>query len=97
MISTPILEKTVEVPSDENIVSVKSPMVGTFYGSPSPDAEPYVKIGEHISKGQTLCIVEAMKLMNEIKSEFDGTIVEIAAENAAAIEYDQVLFLLKKD
>jgi len=97
VISTPILEEIDAAPIDENIVSVNAPMVGTFYGSPSPDAEPFVKIGEHVSKGQTLCIVEAMKLMNEIKAEFDGTIVDIAVENAEPIEYDQIMFLIKKD
>jgi len=97
VISRPTLEDTVVTPIDENIVSVNAPMVGTFYGSPSPEAEPYVKIGQHVTKGQTLCILEAMKLMNEIKSEFDGTIMNIAVENAEAIEYDQMLFLIKKD
>jgi len=97
VISRPAAEMSNIPPVDENIVSVNAPMVGTFYGSPSPDAEPFVKIGEHISKGQTLCIVEAMKLMNEIKSEFDGTVVQIAVGNAEAIEYDQMLFLIKKD
>ncbi len=97
VISRPAAEMSNIPPVDENIVSVNAPMVGTFYGSPSPDAEPFVKIGEHVSKGQTLCIVEAMKLMNEIKAEFDGTVVQIAVGNAEAIEYDQMLFLIKKD
>jgi acetyl-CoA carboxylase biotin carboxyl carrier protein len=72
-------------------------MVGTFYAAPAPDAEPYVRVGDRVKKGQTLCIVEAMKLMNEIKSEYDGTIVEIAVVNAEPIEFDQVLFLIEKD
>ena len=83
--------------SAEDLVSVTSPMVGTFYAAPSPDAPPYVKTGDHISQGQTLCILEAMKLMNEIKSEYDGTIVEVLVENAEAVEFDQELFIIKKD
>lgn len=92
-----VAEKNIEPADDEDIVSVNAPMVGTFYRASSPEAEPFVKIGDHVSKGRTLCILEAMKLMNEIKSELDGTVMEIAAENGAAIEYDQVLFLIKKD
>ncbi|PKM78604.1 MAG: acetyl-CoA carboxylase biotin carboxyl carrier protein [Firmicutes bacterium HGW-Firmicutes-15] len=82
---------------NDRIVAVHAPMVGTFYNASSPDAKPFVQIGDHVSKGQTLCILEAMKLMNEIKAEFDGTIVDTAVENAEAIEYDQVLFLIEKD
>lgn len=78
-------------------VEVLSPMVGTFYAAPSPDAPPFARQGDHVKKGQTLCIVEAMKLMNEIKAECDGTIVEIAVENAEPIEYNQLLFLIEKD
>jgi oxaloacetate decarboxylase alpha subunit len=97
--STPVRE-TKSIPAEvvnERIVAVQAPMVGTFYNAPSPDAKPFVQIGDHVNKGQTLCILEAMKLMNEIKAEFDGTIVEAAMENGAAIEYDQVLFLIEKD
>jgi acetyl-CoA carboxylase biotin carboxyl carrier protein len=79
------------------MVEIMSPMVGTFYASPAPDAPAFAREGDHVKKGQTLCIVEAMKLMNEIKSECDGTILEIAVENAEAIEYDQLLFLIEKD
>lgn len=81
---------------EAGLVSINSPMVGTFYQAPSPDSEPYVKVGDVISKGQTLCIVEAMKLMNDIKSEYDGTVVEIAAENGQAVEYNQALFWIKE-
>ncbi len=81
---------------EAGLVSVKSPMVGTFYHAPSPDSEPYVKVGDVVSKGQILCIVEAMKLMNDIKCEYDGTIMEIAAENGQAVEYNQVLFRIKE-
>lgn len=80
----------------DNIVEVRSPMVGTFYRSPSPDADSYVEVGQMISVGQTLCIVEAMKLMNEIESEIGGKIVKILVENAQPVEYNQVLFLIEK-
>ena len=67
-------------------------MVGTFYGAPAPDAPPYVEKGKRVSKGDTLCIIEAMKLMNELESEVEGTIVEILAENTQPVEFGQVLF-----
>jgi len=76
---------------------VISPIVGTFYTSPSPEAEPYVKTGQKISKGTVLCIVEAMKLMNEIESEISGTVVTVCLENGQPVEYNQVLFLLEPD
>jgi acetyl-CoA carboxylase biotin carboxyl carrier protein len=75
-----------------HFLEVKSPMVGTFYGAPEPGAKPYLSIGDRISKGQILCIIEAMKIMNEIESEFDGVVKEILAENAHPVEYGQVLF-----
>ncbi|HBK54255.1 MAG TPA: acetyl-CoA carboxylase biotin carboxyl carrier protein [Syntrophomonas wolfei] len=81
----------------DNITEVLAPMVGTFYAAPSPDSPPYVQPGEHVGPGQTLCILEAMKLMNEIKTEFAGTIIEIMVDNAEAVEYGQVLFLIEKD
>jgi acetyl-CoA carboxylase biotin carboxyl carrier protein len=81
---------------DTNIFELRSPMVGTFYRSPSPDADPYVEVGDSVSVGQTLCIVEAMKLMNEIESEVNGKIVKILVENAQPVEYNQVLFLIEK-
>jgi len=74
---------------------IKAPLVGTFYASPSEDAPAYVSVGDHITKGQILGIVEAMKLMNEIESDFDGVIEEILVENAEAVEYGQPLFRLK--
>lgn len=84
---------------DSNIsfIEILSPMVGSFYSASSPDAPAYVKVGDHVKKGQILCILEAMKLMNEIKAECDGIIIEIAVENAQAIEYGQVLFVIEKD
>jgi len=80
----------------ENIHEVKSPMVGTFYRAPAPDAEPYVQIGDIVSPDQVLCIIEAMKLMNEIESEVRGRIAEILVENAQPVEYNQVLFRIEK-
>lgn len=74
---------------------IKSPMVGTFYLSPAPDADPYVEVGSAVKKGQVLCIIEAMKLMNEIESEHDGKIVEILVENAQPVEYNQPLFRIE--
>jgi acetyl-CoA carboxylase biotin carboxyl carrier protein len=84
----------VEAPKVEQkskFLEVKSPMVGTYYGAPEPGAKPYLTVGERISKGQILCIIEAMKIMNEIESEFDGVVKEILAQNAHPVEYGQVL------
>ena len=74
---------------------VKSPLVGTFYAAPSEDAEPFVKVGDTVKKGQTLAIVEAMKLMNEIESDFDGVVTEILVENEENVEYGQPLFRIQ--
>lgn len=74
---------------------IKSPLVGTFYAAPSEDAEPFVKVGNTVKKGQTLAIVEAMKLMNEIESEFDGVVTEILVENEENVEYGQPLFRIQ--
>ena len=74
---------------------VKSPLVGTFYNAPSPEAEPFVKEGDTVKKGQVLAIVEAMKLMNEIESEFDGTVEKILVSNEQVVEYGQPLFVIK--
>jgi len=76
--------------------TVKSPIVGTFYEAPSPDSDPFVKVGDTIQKGETLCIVEAMKIMNEIEAEFSGTIQKILVEDGQPVEYDQPLFIIKK-
>jgi len=81
---------------DSKALEIKSPMVGTFYRSSSPDAEPYVQEGDIVTANQVLCIIEAMKLMNEIESEFRGRIIEIPAENGKPVEYDQVLFKIEK-
>jgi acetyl-CoA carboxylase biotin carboxyl carrier protein len=74
------------------LLEVKSPMVGTYYGAPEPGAKPYVAAGSRIAKGQILCIIEAMKIMNEIESEFSGVVTEVAAQDAHPVEYGQVLF-----
>ena len=74
---------------------VKSPLVGTFYAAPSEDAQPFVKVGDTVKNGQTLAIVEAMKLMNEIESEFDGVVTEILVENEDNVEYGQPLFRIQ--
>ena len=85
----------VEVPKVETpkpkYLEVKSPMVGTYYGAPEPGAKPYLAVGDRIGKGQIVCIIEAMKIMNEIESEFDGVVKEILAQNAHPVEYGQVL------
>ena len=87
---------TVETPKEEeNYKVIKSPMVGTFYASSSPTAESFVKVGDKIKKGQVVCIVEAMKLMNEIESEFDGEVVEICVKNEDMVEYGTPLFKIK--
>jgi acetyl-CoA carboxylase biotin carboxyl carrier protein len=78
--------------STEDLHLVKSPIVGTFYGSPSPGAEPFVKIGAYVEDGETLCIVEAMKLMNEIESDSSGEVLRIFVENGQPVEYGQPLF-----
>jgi len=80
-----------------DLVPIKSPMVGTFYRSPAPDADPYVEENSTIDVGQTVCIVEAMKLMNEIESDVKGRITSILVENAQPVEYGQVLFLVEAD
>jgi len=83
-----------EEPAEE-LIDVESPMVGTFYRAPAPDAPPYVEVGDHVGKGQTLCILEAMKLMNELESEVEGEIREIRVQNAEPVEYGQVLFRIR--
>ena len=81
--------------NNENRKIVKAPMVGTFYLKPSPTSEAYVEIGKTVKKGDTLCIIEAMKLMNEIESEFDGKIIEICVKDREAVEYGKPLFVIE--
>ncbi len=80
----------------KNLVEIKSPMVGTFYRAPAPDADAYVQVGAAVSKGQVLCIIEAMKLMNEIEADFPCRIVKILVENTQPVEYNQPLFQVEK-
>ncbi len=79
---------------EEKLVPIKAPMVGTFYAAPAPDAKPYVEQNQRIEKGQVVCIVEAMKLMNEIESEVAGRVAKICVENAKPVEFGQTLFLI---
>lgn len=76
---------------------IKSPMIGTFYRSANPDSPPFASVGDKVTKGQTVCIIEAMKLFNEIESEVSGTIVKVMVENSSPVEYDQVLFVVEPD
>ncbi|APS00889.1 acetyl-CoA carboxylase, biotin carboxyl carrier protein [Pajaroellobacter abortibovis] len=82
--------------NQEEIVEVKSPLVGTFYRAPSPDAPPFVELGSAVKKGQVLCFIEALKLMNEIEAECDGTIAEISIKNGHMVEFGQKLFSIRK-
>ena len=91
---TPVAVETPVVDDNANLVAITSPMVGTFYAAPAPDAEPYVSLNQKINTGQVVCIVEAMKLMNEIEAEVTGRVVKIMIENAQPVEYGQVLFYI---
>ena len=99
--STPIREIKVPLPErepeGERIVSVRSPLVGTFYRSSSPEEKPFVEVDQLVHPGQTLCIIEAMKVMNEITSEVAGRIKNILVENGQPVEYDQELFIIEKE
>jgi len=90
-----IIEKTEDKSEDNNLHFITSPMVGTFYRSSDPSSDPFVEIGEKIKKNQTLCIIEAMKLMNEIESNVEGTIEDILVKNGNPVEYGQKLFSIK--
>jgi len=91
------LEEVLAAPHEEDLVEIKSPIVGTFYEAPSPDSKPYVELGSYVSPQMVVCIVEAMKVMNEIKAETIGTIVERLVTNGQAVEYGQVLFKVRPD
>ena len=82
--------------ADPNVVFVTSPFVGTFYKAPSPEAESFVSVNGQVKKGQTLCIIEAMKLMNEIEAEFAGTVLEVLVDSGKSVEFGQKLFKIKK-
>ena len=83
------------VVEEQNLIEIISPMVGTFYAAPSPDSEPFVQIGKQIKPGDVLCIIEAMKMMNEFPAEVSGTVQEICVSNSETVEYGQVLFKIK--
>lgn len=84
-----------EPAQDDKLVEIKSPMVGTFYAAPSPDSEPYVQPGSHVNPDTTVCIVEAMKIMNEIKAEVSGTIAQVCVKNGQPVEFGQTLFKVR--
>jgi acetyl-CoA carboxylase biotin carboxyl carrier protein len=84
-------------PVDKNWLEIKSPMVGTFYHAPAPDEPPFVRVGDRVRVGQTVCIIEAMKLMNEIEAELSGEIMEVLVENGQAVEYGQTLMRINRD
>ncbi|MGP8214865.1 MAG: acetyl-CoA carboxylase biotin carboxyl carrier protein [Bacteroidia bacterium] len=89
--------QVIETPAateESKYVTVKSPMIGTFYRSPSPDKPPFVNVGDKIEKGKVICIIEAMKLFNEIEAEISGTLVKVLANDASPVEYDQPLLLI---
>jgi len=85
----------VEVKEEKNIHIIKSPLVGTFYRAPAPGAKPFVEVGSRVKKGDVLCIIEAMKIMNEVKSDVDGVVEEILVENGQPVEYGQPLFKIR--
>ena len=80
---------------ESNLITIKSPIIGTFYRKPSPDKDNFVEVGDQISEGQTLCVIEAMKLFNEIESDFSGKIVKILVDDSSPVEFDQPLFLIE--
>lgn len=84
-----------EAPEGKNLIEIKSPIVGTFYRSSTPDKPPFIKVGDMVKHGDVVCIIEAMKLFNEIESEVTGTVVKVLVEDASPVEYDQVLFLVE--
>jgi len=92
--ATPVAEKTEAASDDSKYVTIKSPMIGTFYRKPSPDKEVFVNVGDEVAVGKTVCVIEAMKLFNQIESEVSGKIVKILVDDATPVEYDQPLFLV---
>jgi acetyl-CoA carboxylase biotin carboxyl carrier protein len=84
-----------EEEEQQRLITVTAPLVGTFYRSPSPESPPFVEVGDRVKKGQVICIIEAMKLMNEIESEVDGIVVRVLVDNAQPVEYGEPLFLLE--
>ncbi|MCK4462973.1 MAG: acetyl-CoA carboxylase biotin carboxyl carrier protein [Candidatus Omnitrophica bacterium] len=94
-VTLPKEEKAQTIKEAKNLTEIKSPMVGTFYSAPGPDTPPFIEIGDTIKEGDVLCIIEAMKLMNEIKSEVKGKVSDILVENGEPVEFGQVLFLVE--
>ena len=90
-------EEGVKSENPNNLDIIASPMVGTFYRKPAPDKEPFVQVGQKISKGDTVCIIEAMKMMNQVKSEFDGTVVSIDIEDGEPVEFNQTLISIERN
>ena len=99
MASSPPVEASVVEPAEAEVEGhlLQSPIVGTFYAAPNPDSEPYAKVGDRVEKGQVVCIVEAMKLMNEIESDVAGVVLKIFAENAQPVEFGEPLFCIQTD
>jgi acetyl-CoA carboxylase biotin carboxyl carrier protein len=96
-VPTPETPTAPPAPASATTIEIKSPMIGTFYRSANPDSPAFVSVGDKITKGQPVCIIEAMKLFNEIESEISGTILKVMVENASPVEYDQVLFVVEPD
>lgn len=92
---TPVAETPGPSPAEQKWTAITSPMVGTFYRAPAPDEPPFVEVGDTVGKGQTVCIIEAMKLMNEIEAEVSGQVMEIVVENGEPVEYGQTLMWIK--
>ncbi len=95
--SKDVPEQVVKEEKITGLHEIRSPIVGTFYRAPAPDADPYVKVGDIVSAGTVLCLIEAMKLMNEIESDVSGKVVKILVDNAKPVEYNQPLFLIEKN
>ena len=94
-VATPAAVKPIEIDDTSKYITIKSPMIGTFYRSSSPDKPYFVNVGDEIKQGDVICIIEAMKLFNEIESEISGRIVKVLVENSTPVEYDQPLFLVE--
>ena len=94
--SQPVVEETIkENPVEKNLIYQNAPLVGTFYISPKPGEPPFIEVGQKVAKGQTLCIIEAMKIFNEIESDYDGEIVEILINNSSPVEFNQAIFSIR--
>ena len=95
MATVPTEETAAEVEAPASLKEIKAPLVGTFYSSPAPDAEPFIKVGDRVKKGDVICIIEAMKLMNEVTAKEEGIVADIVVENGDLVSYNQTLLLLK--